>query len=257
MVQARKKKKKLMGSHQRCWLWGRHAVGEILEVGRWPMKVLYLDEALPEDRVRYARERAAALHIPVECVSSERITQLCHTKEHQGYLAKMSPFPYASLHDVLDAAVGIAPSYVVLDGVQDPYNFGAIIRSAEVLGMQAVFVGESHQAEVNRLVARASAGAVNRLPIVQVPDILELIPKFRERNIRLLSASEKANVACHEYDLTQPVAIVMGNEGDGVRPEIQQHCDQLIAIPQVGAIGSLNVAAAAAILFYETSRQRG
>ena len=135
MVQSRKKrkdKKNLLGSHQRSWIWGRHAVTEILQGGRWPMSELYLSDALEADERHDARSRAEELGYVVHIESPERLRELCKSGEHQGYLAKMLAYPYAKLEEIekrlqADSSTTVA----ILDRIQDPYNFGAIIRSAE------------------------------------------------------------------------------------------------------------------------------
>jgi len=261
VVQSRKKKNpKLLGSHQRSWVWGRHAVLEILHARHWPAREVYLDEALAPEDLRVARSLAEQMDATVAIEPAERLTQLCNTAEHQGYLARMRPFPYADAdamlaHPALDGA-GPAPLFALLDGIQDPFNFGAIIRSAETLGVTAVAIGGHRQAEVNSQVARSSAGAINRLPIVRVEDLPDLARRLRERGVRLAAASEKADRVCADWDFSTPTALVLGNEGHGVSPELMDLCDVRLRIPQHGEIGSLNVAAAAAILFYEAARQR-
>jgi 23S rRNA (guanosine2251-2'-O)-methyltransferase len=261
VVQSRKKKHpKLLGSHQRSWVWGRHAVLEILHAQQWPAREVYLDEALAPGDLCVARSLAEQMGATITIEPAERLTQLCNTAEHQGYLARMRPFPYADAdamlaHPALDGS-GAAPLFALLDGIQDPFNFGAIIRSAEALGVAAVAIGGHRQAEVTSQVARSSAGAVNRLPIVRVEDLPDLARRLQERGVRLAAASEKAARACSDWDFSTPAALVLGNEGHGVSPELMDLCDVRLCVPQHGGIGSLNVAAAAAILFYEAARQR-
>lgn len=259
-----KAKSKLMGSHQRCWIWGRRAVLEILEAGRWPILELRLDAAMAPARIERARDLASHGDIPVFLDSAERLRQLCHAPEHQGYVAKMAPFPYASAPDILAGlsgrsgpdASGPAPLFAILDAVQDPYNFGAIARSAEALGVEAIFVGSARQADVGSMVVRSSAGAAGRIPIARVDDLEDLASQLRDRGVCLVAASEKADGECRDRDFTRPTAIVLGNEGAGIRPDLLALCDARVRVPQQGAIGSLNVAMAAAILFYEARRQR-
>ncbi|HUT24953.1 MAG TPA: 23S rRNA (guanosine(2251)-2'-O)-methyltransferase RlmB [Sumerlaeia bacterium] len=282
---------KLLGSHQRCWIWGRHAVREILEAGRWTPIELVLSEGLPSGELRNARELAEKRGAAVRVESAERLTQLCHVAEHQGYLAKMPPFPYADASEILsridrggtpaapagasargtpvgeaeapassclsaDTASANAVTLVILDAIQDPFNFGAIVRSAEALGVDGVFIGEDRQVEVTSMVARASAGAVNRLPIARVGDLADLATQLRALGVRILGASEKAGQECAACDFRRPAAIVLGSEGAGISPPLLEICDGLVRVPQRGVIASLNVAAAAAILFYEARRQK-
>jgi 23S rRNA (guanosine2251-2'-O)-methyltransferase len=254
-----KGKQKLLGSHQRSWVWGRRLIIEILRGRRWGIAELLLAEELDAAELAEAQALAKAQRIPVRIEPTERLRALCHSSEHQGYLAKMLEFPYA---DPEKALVGLTsgsqarPFHVLLDRVQDPHNFGAIIRSAEVLGVDAVWIGDRDQVGVTSMVARSSAGAVNRIPIARVPDLVALASDFRERGLARVAATEKGAVDCTDYDFTTPTVLVLGNESEGIAPEMLALCDARVRIPQAGAIGSLNVAAAAAILFYEARRQR-
>lgn len=260
MVQRRRgKSKKMMGNHQRSWLWGRNLVTEILEAGRWAPLELHLDAALDPAALTRATQRAETLGARVHIEPAERLRQLCGSGEHQGHLARMSPYPYeeapalaARLLDAPDAA----PFLVYLDGIQDPFNFGAILRSAEVFGADAVFCPARGQAEVNSLVARASAGAVCRLPIARAAEPAALFALLAERGVPLWVATEKSGYNSREATFAPPLALALGNEGRGPSHELLEAATERVAIPQQGAIGSLNVAAAAAVLFYEVAGDR-
>jgi 23S rRNA (guanosine2251-2'-O)-methyltransferase len=251
-----KGKQKLLGSHQKCWIWGRNAVLETLTAGRWKILDLYVSRLLDPALIEQARSLAAPMGVVPVVDEPEALERLGHTTEHQGYLARMTDFPYADEATVL-ASLPANPFCVILDGIQDPYNFGAIIRSAEILGADAVFIGESCQVGVTSMVVRSSAGAVNRIPIVRVPDVMTVVESFRKRSIQVIAASEKATRALMDHNLTPGTAIVIGNEGVGPRAEVLQRCDTIVKIPQIGTIGSLNAAVAAGIFFYEVRRQRG
>jgi 23S rRNA (guanosine2251-2'-O)-methyltransferase len=230
-------------------------VGETLRAGRWPILELHLADDLPAGQLQTARELAVERGVKVQVGSREALQRLCHTSEHQGYLAKMPPFPFADAEAVL-AARPAQPLYLVLDAIQDPYNFGAMLRSAEVFAVDAVFIGTERQVEVTSLVARSSAGAVNRVPIAQVSDLVKFAGRLAALEIPLVSASEKAERTIDAHDFRSSTAIVIGNEGTGITPALAAQCRQFVRIPQYGAIGSLNAAAAAAIVFYEARRQR-
>jgi len=255
-----KGKRKLLGSHQRSWVWGRRLILEILRGGRWGIAELLLAEDLPESERDEAGDLAEAQGTPVRTEPGERLRALCHSAEHQGYLAKMLEFPYADPEETLARLADPnqpRPFHVLLDRVQDPHNFGAIIRSAEVLGVDAVWIGSRDQVGVTSMVARSSAGAVNRIPIARAPDVLALAGQLRELGLALVAATEKGAVDCTAHDFATPTALILGNEGEGIAPEILALCDARVRVPQSGAIGSLNVAAAAAVLFYEARRQCG
>lgn len=250
-----KAKPTLLGNHQRCWLWGRHVVTETLRAARWPVLELHLSDRLPDDDLAFAEQWAEATEGTLFVEPLERLTELCHSREHQGFLAKMAMFPYDRIDEVLARAKS-PPLFGLLDGLQDPHNFGAIIRSAHVLGVDALFVPMHGQVEVTTQVARSSAGAVNHLPIAQADDLVALAKQLRARGVRVLGTSQRASTSISDCDLTQPSAVVIGNEGSGIRAELLAVCDELVTIPQFGAIESLNAAVSAGILFYEAQRQR-
>ena len=250
-----KGKKKLLGSHQKCWIWGRNAVMETLQAGRWPIVDLYVSRLLPQECLDQIGALCARAGLVPVIEDPEVLAQLCHTTEHQGYLARMTDFPYADATQVLTSLPG-DPFCVILDGIQDPFNFGAIIRSAEVFGAHAIFIGETGQVGVTSMVVRSSAGAVNRIPISRVPDLEVWAGELKARSLRIVAASEKATAKLMDNDFSAGSAIVIGNEGVGPRSGLLSQCDSVVKIPQVGHIGSLNAAVAAGIFFYEVRRQR-
>jgi 23S rRNA (guanosine2251-2'-O)-methyltransferase len=250
-----KGKKKLLGSHQKCWIWGRNPVTETLTAGRWEILELLLADDLEAGLQQAVRHMAEGMGVPVRVEPSESLERLCHTTEHQGFLARMTDFPYAVEAEVLTALPATSFS-VILDGIQDPYNFGAIIRSAEVFGADAVFIPTTGQVGVTSMVARSSVGAVNRVAIVRVEALAGTVAALKRAGVAVVAASEKAATTMADFDFRRPVAIIMGNEGKGVSAELLALCDATVRIPQVGMIGSLNAAVAAGIFFYEVRRQR-
>ncbi|MEI6563613.1 MAG: RNA methyltransferase [bacterium] len=250
-----KGKKKLLGSHQKCWIWGRNPVVETLVAGRWKIVDLYLSRLLNPELLEQAQGLAVRQNLIPVIADPDLLAGLCHTTEHQGYLARMTDFPYADEAEVMNS-LPAAPFCVVLDGIQDPYNFGAIIRSAEIFGAHAVFIAEVGQVGVTSMVVRSSAGAVNRLPIVRTPDVEALVGRLKSRGMKVVAASEKASRNIMDYDFTKGVSVVIGNEGTGPGAGVLKQCDDVVKIPQTGHIGSLNAAVAAGIFFYEVRRQR-
>lgn len=251
-----KKSKPLLGNHQKCWIWGRNAVRETLSAGFWKIWELHLSEKLPAEELAEIEARAAELAIPVMRTSDKALTQKSRAGDHQGMIAKMAPFPYTTAEQILQQK-NEAPLYLILDRVQDPYNFGAIIRSAEILGADAIFTGIQEQCDVTSLVCRTSAGAVNHLPLAQVPDLLAFCQQLKSLNINVLGTAMQAEATLVDYAFPQPTALIVGNEGTGLHPDLISACSHLIRIPQQGHTESLNVAVSAGILLYEASRQRG
>jgi 23S rRNA (guanosine2251-2'-O)-methyltransferase len=231
------------------------SVVETLRAARWPILELHLSKELAADEMQAATRLADGLNLAVSIESPDSLTRLCRSEEHQGYLAKMPPFPYDDAEQLLSGRREQA-FYLVLDAVQDSFNFGAIIRSADALGVDAIFVGKSHQSDVTSLVVRASSGAVNFVPIAQVADLLEGIRRLKEAGLTLVGTSPTAKRDVSQCDLRQPVALVLGNEAVGIRREILSVCDERVAIRQRGHVGSLNAAVSAGILCYEVARQR-
>jgi 23S rRNA (guanosine2251-2'-O)-methyltransferase len=249
-----KRQGKLLGSHARSWLWGRNLVRETLLAGRWPMVELHLADDLPSGQLDEARAAAERLGLIATIEPPQILEQLAHTAEHQGYLARMGPFPYRMVDEVLAAPANAL--YLILDAIQDPYNFGAILRSAGAFAVSGVFIGTHRQVPVTSMVARSSAGAINHVPIAQVADLSELADILKARRVRVIGASEKAGQPLTAYDFCGAAAIVVGNEGTGISPEVLACCDTLVRIPIEAAVGSLNAAAAVAVFLFEIRRQR-
>jgi len=169
----------------------------------------------------------------------------------------LSAAGYIELDDMIDSAFRQtdSPMFAVLDEVQDPHNLGAVIRSAECLGASGVVITKRRSASLTAAAAKASAGATEHLPVARVENLRNALTKMKERGIWVIGAdSEGRDIA--EIDMTGPTAIVLGNEGTGIRPLVRTECDQLAAIPMRGRIGSLNVSVAAGIFLYEASRRR-
>ena len=249
-----KGKHKLLGNHQKCWIWGRNTVLETLNAGRWQILELCVSNVLGESCIESASQRASELEVPFVVESTEALSRRCRSKEHQGYLAKMTSYPYARIEAVLESQHH-DPLFAVLDCIQDPHNFGAIVRSASALGVDALFVAKRGQVEVSSLVARSSAGAVNRVEIAQVDDLIGLVRQLKQLEIQSVATSPDAHTMIFEYDFCQPTAIVIGNEGSGIQTALTDACDVKLAIPQ-HQLESLNAAVSAGILFYEAHRQR-
>jgi len=246
-----------MGNHQKCWLWGRNVVLETLRAAVWkPYELLHaadLAAAVLDEVRRLASER----NIPLQVATDRQFRDQIRAEDHQGLAARMPPFPYRDGFDVLRTLAALpAPFVLLLDGIQDPFNYGAILRSAEIFGVDAVFVGSTRQAEVTAQVVRSSAGAVNHLALARVDSLAGLAEELRSRRIAVWAASEKGTKTPWEIGLAGPAALVIGNEGTGVSAELLERCDGSLTIPQAGRTNSLNAAVAAGILCYEICRQR-
>ena len=234
---------------------GRRAAAEALRTG-FPVKRALVAKGLERDRdiSRLADELAAA-SIPVKYVPREQLDELSSHGAHQGIALETAPFPYASIQDVITRAGDGPALVVVLDHVTDAGNFGAIVRSAEVVGAAGVIIANKRAAEVTIATYKTSAGAVMHLPIARVPNLARALDDLKAAGFWAIGASEHAEDACWEADLTGRVALVMGSEGEGISRLILEKCDLLTKLPQRGRTESLNVAQAAAALCYEWLRQ--
>ena len=201
---------------------------------------------------------SSAWGVTVEFRPRRMVADLAGDVVHQGMVAITGEFAYATVDDILEAAAraGEAPLVVLLDGITDPHNLGAIVRSAEVLGAHGVVIPEHRAAPVTPAAVKASAGATERVRIAKVLNLLRAIDRLREKGVRVLGAGAAQGDRLDAADLKGPTGLVVGAEGKGMREAVARRCDGLFHIPQRGAVSSLNASVAAAIALYEASRQR-
>ncbi|MDZ4688572.1 MAG: RNA methyltransferase [Planctomycetaceae bacterium] len=246
---------KPLGNHNRCWIWGRHAVWTTLAAGRWTPLEVAITPRCPDELRTDVRRIARSGQIPLVEITDAELTKRTRADDHQGLAARMPEFPYATLTELLSRTPS-PTAWLVLDGLQDSFNFGAIIRSAVELGIDAILIGTAGQSGVNSQVVRSSAGAVNYLPIVRVRSLSAALDDLCSAGVVPLAASEKSAMLLETVDLTRPVALVIGNEGQGVSHDVMSRCLEQVRIPIENRVGSLNAAVAAGILCYELVRQR-
>jgi len=203
--------------------------------------------------------RARDAGVRVERVTRERLASLADGGVHQGVVAELRGFEYAELQDILDAAEasGRPALVVVLDGIQDPHNLGAIVRSAHALGAHGVVIAKDRAVPITGVVAKASAGAVEHCPIARVVNISRALEELKEAGLWTAAADPESKEPLWSAKLDGPLALVVGAEGAGVREGVLKHCDFRLGIPMAGQVGSLNASVSAAILLYEVARQRG
>ncbi len=244
------------GGAPRDVICGRRAVAEALAAGV-PLRQAYLQARAAGDvaELRGVVDELEARGVPVEEVPLERLDQLTDRGNHQGIAVAAAPFGYASLADVVRAAGAGDALVVVLDHVTDEGNFGAIVRSCEVMGAAGVVVAKSRAARVGVGAYKTSAGAVLHLPIAQVPNVASAVDALKEAGFWCVAATEHAEQPCWDAALDGRVAVVMGSEGSGVSRLVLERCDDACLIPQRGRVESLNVAQAASVLCYEWARR--
>ncbi len=230
-------------------LYGRQPVHECLRAGRRRVRGVWCTE-------RAAREPwlAGGPGRPnPRIVDGAQLAQLAGTEGHQGVCAEVDPYPYADAGALLAAP---EPLLVVLDEVQDVQNLGAICRTAECAGASGVVIPERRSAEVTPAVCKASAGAVEHLPVARVRNLADFLAEAKAAGLWTYGAAAEAGTAYDAVDWRGGVVLVLGAEGKGLRPRVQAACDDLVALPLMGRIGSLNVSATAAVLLYEVLQRR-
>ncbi|MEN9797060.1 MAG: hypothetical protein RL653_756 [Pseudomonadota bacterium] len=202
--------------------------------------------------------RAQELGLGVDRVPREKLNSLAAGGVHQGVVARMRQFDYASLEEVLAAAKrsGRPALVVVLDGIQDPHNLGAIIRSAHALGAHGVVIAQDRAAQVTGAVAKASAGATEHCPVARVVNIRRALEELKDAGLWVVAADPGGPLSLPGAKLDGPLAVVVGAEGPGVRKGVLEACDHRVRIPMLGKVASLNASVSAALLLYEIARQR-
>lgn len=237
-------------------IFGIRAVIEAVESGKDIDKIL-IKKDLQSDLAQELFAAVRGRNIVVQKVPIEKINRMSR-KNHQGVLAFIAAVAYQRLDDIVPGLYedGKNPFIILLDGVTDVRNFGAIARTCECAGVNAIVIPERGSVSVNADAVKTSAGALLHLPVCRESSVFEAVRFLKNSGFRIIAASEKAVVNYTNINYTVPVAIVMGAEDTGVSKEVLRLCDDMVALPQMGVIGSLNVSVAAGVMMYEVVRQR-
>ena len=237
-------------------VFGIRAVIEAIESGKQVDKVL-MKKDLGGELARELLSVTREYNVPVQRVPVERINKVTR-KNHQGVIAFMAAVDYYHVDDIVPALYdeGINPLVVVLDGVTDVRNFGAIARTCECAGVNCIVIPERNSVSVNADAVKTSAGALNYLPVCRERNLVKAVQYLRDSGFKVMGASEKTDLNYTKADFTGPVAIVLGAEDTGISTDVLKLCDTLVAILEFGKINSLNVSVAGGIMIYEVVRQR-
>ena len=235
---------------------GRNGVLEAFRAGRSVDRV-YIQEKLNDGPIRGVIKAAKAAGAPVTYVSKDKLDMMSETGRHQGVIALAAAASYSTVEDMLKRAEdkGEAPFLILLDGIEDPHNLGAIIRTAEVAGAHGVIIPRHHAVGLTSTVMRASAGALNHMPVAKVTNLKKTIEELKEKGLWFVCA-DMGGQMMYDLDLKGPIGVVVGGEGSGVSRLVGEACDMTAAIPMAGEINSLNASVAAGVLVYEIVRQR-
>jgi 23S rRNA (guanosine2251-2'-O)-methyltransferase len=238
-------------------VYGLHAVGAVVD--RAPERVLelFMSEPRQDARARGLRERAQAAGVRVQTTGAESLAKLAGDVAHQGAVATIRPLKPWDEHDLLAAMSQMPqPFLLVLDGVTDPHNLGACLRTADAAGVQAVIIPRDRSAAVDGVVRKVAAGAAEFVPVAAVTNLARTLAALKEQGVWIVGTDGEAPQALYDADLRRPLALVLGAEGDGLRRLTRESCDFLVRIPMAGQVESLNVSVAAGVALFEARRQR-
>jgi 23S rRNA (guanosine2251-2'-O)-methyltransferase len=242
---------------KRNFVYGLHAVNAVLE--RAPERVLELWIAQPRvvGRLNELKDRAQHAGVRVQSVGGEALAKLVGEVAHQGAVAAVRPLQTWNEQDLLESLAAVAdPLLLILDGVTDPHNLGACLRTADAAGVHAVLIPKDRAATVDGVVRKVAAGAAEFVPVASVTNLARSIDMLKERGIWVVGTDGEAEQTLYAADLKRPLALVLGGEGDGMRRLTRERCDFLVRIPMAGRVESLNVSVAAGVALFEARRQR-
>ncbi|MBE6063556.1 MAG: 23S rRNA (guanosine(2251)-2'-O)-methyltransferase RlmB [Clostridium butyricum] len=237
---------------------GRNAVIEALKNDNRTIETLYISNNKLEGSINTIVGMAKEKRIIIKEVDKRKLDAMCDGETHQGVIAKVTPFKYSEVSDILDLAKerGEAPFIIILDEVEDPHNLGSIARTAELFGVHGIIIPKRRSASVTATVYKSSVGAIEHVKVAKVTNLNTTIDFLKEQGIWIYGADIRAEEYSYEVDYSGPCALVIGNEGKGISKLTVQKCDKLIKIPMVGKINSLNASVAGGIMMYEVLKGR-
>jgi 23S rRNA (guanosine2251-2'-O)-methyltransferase len=240
-------------------VFGIHAVAALLERDPDSVQALMVLQGRADERLSRLLVQAGKCGIGVQTVARKELDKLVRG-QHQGVVALVevaSQLGEGDLDDLLDRLGTIPPFLLILDGVTDPHNLGACLRSADAAGVHAVIIPKDKSASLNATVRKVACGAAESVPLISVTNLARTMEWLQQRGIWITGAAGEADKELYQTDLKGPMALVMGAEGSGLRRLTREHCDQLVRIPMAGAVSSLNVSVATGVCLFEVVRQRG
>ena len=242
-------------------IYGIHAVSALLE--RTPERFIevWALKGRDDDRLQPLLTKLESLGLKVQSVNRKTLDDKAEGNNHQGIMAKVIEAPKLAEHDLASLLDGLAvqetaPFLLVLDGVTDPHNLGACLRSADAAGVHAVIVPRDKASGLTSVVRKVACGAAEVVPLIQVTNLARSLRELQERGVWLVGTAGEADHDLYQAKLTGPMALVMGAEGKGMRRLTREHCDELVSIPMAGAVSSLNVSVATGVCLFEAVRQR-
>ncbi|MFZ5844268.1 MAG: 23S rRNA (guanosine(2251)-2'-O)-methyltransferase RlmB [Pseudomonadota bacterium] len=238
-------------------IFGVHAVSSLLDAAPERIIRLYVLDGRDDHKLQTVLRRAEALDVSIARRDRKALDQLTDGAVHQGVVAECKPAPQLredDLETLLDRLA--APLLLVLDGITDPHNLGACLRTADAAGVHAVIAPKDRSAALNPTVRKVACGAAERVPFITVTNLARTLRLLKDRNVWVVGTAGEASDSIYQSKLTGALALVMGAEGEGMRRLTREHCDQLVHIPMFGTVSSLNVSVATGVCLFEAVRQR-
>lgn len=237
---------------------GINSVFEALKASKRQCHRLIIEQGKSSSRIQALIDLAREKQVPIEHLPKAGFQKMFQNQVHQGVIAYFSNIATLELGTLIEMAFQKTslPTLAILDGIQDPQNLGAIIRSAETLGIQGVILPKHGTPALNETVAKCSSGAIEHLPITWVTNLTQCIKQLKESGFWVAGIVPDGEMPCYQYQFDTPVALVIGGEEKGIRPLLKKSCDVTLAIPMEGQLESLNAASASAVVFYESLRQK-
>lgn len=238
------------------FIMGRHPVSEAIKSGREINKIWVNEQG--QGTSKQLIQEAKQKNILVQLVPKQKLDQLVQSSQHQGVVASVAAYKYFEIDDMLELASkrGELPFLILLDELEDPHNFGSVLRTADAVGAHGVIIPKRRAVGLTSVVAKASTGAIEYIPVARVTNIARTMDMLKKQGIWFVGTDATAKEDYRQLDVTMPVCLVIGNEGKGISRLVKEKCDFLTRIPMVGKVTSLNASVAASLLMYEVYRKR-
>ncbi|OUQ11392.1 23S rRNA (guanosine(2251)-2'-O)-methyltransferase RlmB [Enterococcus cecorum] len=235
------------------FVFGMHATLEAIQQGRG--NKLFIQDSLKGEKVQQLKDLATAQHLPIKWVPKAKLDSLSNQAVHQGVVLTITPYEYLSLAQLLDQTKE-NPFFLILDSLEDPHNFGSILRTADATGVDGVIIPKHRAVGITPIVVKTSTGAVEHVPIARVTNLQQTISQLKEQGFWIFG-TDMQGVNYRDWNASGSVALIIGNEGKGMAPGLKKEVDQMLTIPMTGHVQSLNASVAASLLMYEAFFKRG
>ena len=235
------------------FVFGMHATLEAIQQGRG--NKLFIQDSLKGEKVQQLKDLAADQHLPIKWVPKAKLDSLSNQAVHQGVVLTITPYEYLSLAQLLDQTKE-NPFFLILDSLEDPHNFGSILRTADATGVDGVIIPKHRAVGITPIVVKTSTGAVEHVPIARVTNLQQTISQLKEQGFWIFG-TDMQGVNYRDWNASGSVALIIGNEGKGMAPGLKKEVDQMLTIPMTGHVQSLNASVAASLLMYEAFFKRG